>query len=255
MTLKFAEKSHRYWLDGKPIPGVTTLIGKGLPKDGLMYWSARTVAEYVADNEDAVATLRDMGRGPMVSALKGIPWEKRDQAAIRGTDVHALAEQIVHGAEVDVPAHLVDHVTGYARWLDDFGVEPILTERSCANRTHWYAGRFDLIADLLGARWLLDVKTSSNVYGDTAIQTDAYRNAEFYVEADDPDTEIPMPEGIERLGVIHVTDAGTTLYPLESDGSAFRTFLHVAYVAKRRKSIDAYLLDPITEPLTDGDPA
>lgn len=247
MTLKFSEKAHRYWLDGKPIPGVTTLIGKGLPKDALMYWSAKMVAEYVTDNEAAVEQLRGMGRESMIGALKGVPWESRDQASIRGTDVHALAEQIVHGNEVEVPEHLVEHVSGYARWLDDFEVEPILTERSCANRKHWYAGRFDLVADITRTRWLLDVKTSKRPYGDTALQTDAYRHAEFYVEDDDPDTEHPMPEGIERLGVIHVTDYGTTLYPLDSSGAAFKDFTHIAWTAKARKRIDGYLHDPIND--------
>ena len=32
MSLKFSERAHKYWLDGRPVPGVTTLIGKGLPK-------------------------------------------------------------------------------------------------------------------------------------------------------------------------------------------------------------------------------
>jgi hypothetical protein len=52
VTLKFSEKAHRYWCDGKPIPGVTTLIKGGLPAPALVYWSARSVAEYVADNPD-----------------------------------------------------------------------------------------------------------------------------------------------------------------------------------------------------------
>ena len=247
MTIKFNEKVHRYWVDGKQIPGVTTLLGKGLPKPALPYWSAKMVAEYVAANPDEIETLRGMGEGPMVAALKGIPWQKRDEAAVRGTDVHALAELLVHGAEVEVPEHLVDHVTGYSRWLDAFGVVPILTERSVANRALWYAGRFDLIADMGGCRWMLDVKTSKGVYGETAMQTDAYRNAEVYVEDDDPDTELPMPEGIERLGVIHVTEGGTALYPLQSDGEPFRVFKHVAYLAKKRDAIDAFINEPITE--------
>ncbi len=33
-----------------------------------MYWSARTVAEYVADNESAIDLLRSMGRDPMVKS-------------------------------------------------------------------------------------------------------------------------------------------------------------------------------------------
>jgi len=94
MTLRFTAKTHRYFLDGSPIPGVTTLIGKGLPSPALVYWSAKTVAEWVADNPDGVEAFRATGRGPMVAALKEIPWQKRDEAAIRGTDVHALAEPI-----------------------------------------------------------------------------------------------------------------------------------------------------------------
>lgn len=247
MTLKFSPGNHTYWLDKKRCPGVTTLLGKGLPKPALPYWSAKCVAEYVADNPEGLKALREMGREPMVAALKGMPWQKRDEAAVRGTDVHAIAERVVHSEQVDVPEHLIGHVQGYVDWLDEFKVEPILTERSVGNRGLWYAGRFDLIADMAGSRWMLDVKTSKGVYGETAMQTDAYRNAEFYVEDDDPDTEHPMPEGIERLGVIHVTENGTQLYPLESDGSAFRIFKHVAYLAKNADVISGFISEPVNE--------
>jgi hypothetical protein len=104
---------------GVPLLDLDAVDTQRLPKDALVYWSAKVVSEWVADNPEAVEQLRTMGRGPMVAALKGVPWEKRDQAAVRGTDVHALAEQVVHGVEVEVPAHLVDHVTNYARWLDE----------------------------------------------------------------------------------------------------------------------------------------
>lgn len=247
MTLKFNAKVHRYWLDGKPVPGVTTLLKDGWPKPALMYWSARTVAEYVADNEDALATLRDMGREPMIAALKGVPWEKRDRAAAKGTDIHEMAERVVHGEDVEVPEHLLDRVQGYADWLDRFNVQPVLTERSCANRKHWYAGRFDIVADISADRWMLDIK-SGDAYPDAAMQLDAYRHAEFYVEADDPDTELPMPEGITRLGVLVVAEGGTTLYPMQSDGYPFKVFQHVAWVAKQKKAVDSFRLEPITEP-------
>ena len=247
MSLKFSTGNHTYHLDRKACPGVTSLLGKGLPKPAIPYWAAKCVAEYVADYPDGVETLRGMGREPMVAALKGMPWQKRDEAAVRGTDVHAIAEQVVHGQQVDVPEHLHAHVQGYVDWLDAFKVEPVLTERSVGNRTLWYAGRFDLIADMAGTRWMLDVKTSKAVYGETAMQTDAYRNAEFYVEEDDPETELPLPVGIERLGVIHVTDYGTQLYPLQSDGAPFRIFKHVAYLAKNADIIKGFISDPVSE--------
>ena len=61
--LKFYEASHRYKLDGQWVPGVTTILGV-LDKPAIPKWAASQVAEYVADNPDAVEHLRDMGRGP-----------------------------------------------------------------------------------------------------------------------------------------------------------------------------------------------
>lgn len=244
--LVFYPKSHRYKLDGQWVPGVTTLIGKGLPKPGIPYWAAKTVAEWVADNPDLTDDLKRMGgRGPAVAFLKEIPWQKRDEAAIRGTDVHALAERIVHGEPVDVPGHLAGHVSGYVDWLDSTGLEPLLTERPVASRKWRYAGTFDLIGKLDGRLWLLDIKTSSGVYGSTAIQLTAYGNAEFYLDADD--TEQPLPT-VERYGVLHVTEYGTTLHylPESANEPAWRDFLHVAHVGRRAKEIDTYLIEETT---------
>lgn len=249
MSLKFSPGNHRYWLDKKPVTSVTAAIKGGIPNKALMYWSARTVAEYVARNPSDVEQLRNLGEAPMIAALKEIPWQKRDEAALKGTDIHAVADRIVNGEQVDVPADYAGHVQHYADFLDTFGVVPVLTERSCANRKHWYAGRFDLIADIGQERWMLDVKTGSGVYSDAALQIDAYRNAEFYVDEDDPDTEHPMPEGITRIGVLHVTADGTSLYPMRSDGEPYTDFLHALFLTKRAKQRDdTYRLDPITDP-------
>jgi hypothetical protein len=248
-TLKFSEKAHRYWLDGKPIPGVTTLLGKGLPKPALPYWSAKTVAEFVIDNPEQVDALRAMGRGPAVAALKGVPWEKRDEAAVRGTDVHAIAEEIIHGREVDVPEHLLAHVEGYTRWVDEFSVEPILTERQVASRTHWYAGTFDAIVRIGDTTWLLDWKTSKGVYGSTALQCAAYAGAEFYV-TDDGD-EAPVPE-VDRIGVVHITEAGTCLRPFKDREAAWKDWRHVSWVASRIPAIEDQLEDAMTAPGAEG---
>ena len=245
MSLKFTASNHRYVMDGKPVKGVTTLLNAGLPKPQLINWAARTVAEYVADNEDEMATLRSMGREPMVNALKVVHNMKRDAAAVRGTEVHAIAERVVHGEAVEVAPHLAPYVNGYVEWLDRFDVTPVLTERSVGNRKHWYSGRFDLVADVGGTRWLLDAKTSRGVYGSVGLQLAAYRAAEFYVNDDDPDTEYPMPEGIERLGVMHITDTGTTLIPFDSSDVPFRIFTHVAYLAKHIQTIEKFRLDPV----------
>lgn len=254
MSLKFSEKAHRYWLDGRPVPGVTTLLGKGLPKPAIPYWAAKSVAEYVIDNPAGVEALRGVGRDSAVAALKQVPWTKRDEAAVRGTDVHRLAEELIHGREVDVPEHLVGHVEGYARWLDLFQVEAIHTESAVANRAAWYAGTFDAIVRFGAGPWkgrvvLADWKTSSGVYGETGLQTAAYARAEFM--APDVDTETPLPE-IEATGVLHITENGSQFYPLANDpaaiDAAFNVFRHIAYVANKTDWIKGLIGDPMDEP-------
>ena len=251
MSLKFNERAHAYWLDGQRVTGVTTLLSKGLPKPAIPYWAAKSVAEYVADNPDGIDALRGAGRGPMIAALKEVPWQKRDEAAIRGTDVHALAERILHGETVEVPDHLAGHVEGYTRWLDAFDVEPIVTEVPVANRAHRWAGKPDAIVRLGGETWLLDWKTSNSVYGETALQTAAYARAEFYVTPDDWDTEHPLPH-IDRTGVVHVTADGSQLYPLARNpqeiDEAYQLFRHIAHVASRTEWIKTRIGDPMPEP-------
>ena len=246
--IRFTPGNHQYRLDGKPVKGVTTLISQGLPKPALPRWAANTVAEYVADNPEAIEQLRRMGRWPMVNALKGVPWEQRDQAGAKGTEVHKLAESVVHGLEVDVPEHLVGHVEGYARFLDAWQVEPILVERMVANREHWYAGTFDLIANVCGEPWFLDLKTSKGVYGETSLQIAAYRNAEFW--QDDDGNEQPLPE-TAKVGVLHVREDGTDLLPLDASDKPWRCFLHVAWVAKQTDAIKGWVGEPLHREL-DG---
>lgn len=247
MSLKYSDKAHRYWLDGKPVPGVTTILGKGIPKPALPYWAAKCVAEYVADEPENVEALRAAGRDPMIAALKGQPWVKRDEAAVRGTDVHALAEIVVHGGEAEVPEHLLGHVEGYVAWLDEFDVHPILTEKSVASRQHRYAGRFDFIGtiDALGDDvWGLDWKTSKGVYGETALQVAAYVNADFYVEDGSPDVELPLPVAT-RIGVVHVTEQGSWLYDLGDPREAFDHFLAAKAVADGASWRESRIGEPV----------
>jgi hypothetical protein len=227
--------THHYELDGVRVDGVTTLIGGGVPKPALTYWSARTVAEYVADNVDQVGHMLDTGgRGPTVDFLKGVPWQKRDDAAVRGTEVHALAEQVVHGYEVEVPEHLHGHVDGYARWLDYTRIEPLLTEVTVGSREHGYAGTADLILrDADGVLRIADAKTSRGVYGETALQLAAYRWAEFYVATRG---ETPMPDTDDVGWVIHVTERGTDAYPVPVGRAQFDAFIAAASVARWGKT-------------------
>jgi len=241
VTLQRRETSwgHSYRLDGKEVQGVTTLLNAGYPKPMLVNWAARTVAEYVADNPDFIRDLWSKGREETVDYLKSAHNRNRNRAAAKGTDVHAIAEQLIHGQEVEIPEHLAGYVNGYVQFIDTWQLEPVVTEKPCASREWWYAGTFDAVADfgagqLKGKRLLLDWKTSKGVYGETAMQLAAYQHAEFYL--DDDGAEQPMPE-VDGLAVVHVTQYGTDLYEITDPELAWKQFQHVAWVAKQTKAV------------------
>lgn len=245
---------HGYWIDGKRAIGVTTAL-KALPKE-LARWAARTVAEYVVMNPNEVnSMLRTGGQVPTVDYLSSLPYQKRNDAAVRGTAVHKLAEQVVTGIEVAVPAHLEGHVASYIRFLDEFGGTEVVSELVVANRTHNYGGTLDSIQDIPGlGRVLVDYKTSNGIYGETALQVAAYRNAEVCLDADG--NEQPMIP-VDDTYVLHIQADGYALYPLlHTDGEAFEAFLSVLDTYRRCiqkvrgvKRLEALVGLPIEPPL------
>jgi hypothetical protein len=241
-------RGHRYTLDRKPVQGVTTLLGAGLPKPALTYWAAKTAAEYVADNLEVINALPD--RESIVATVKQSPWSQRDRAAARGTDIHALAERTIHGEKVEIPPELEGYVSGYVRFLDTWQPEPLLTERPCANRQWWVAGTFDAVVTLpTGERMLVDWKTSKGVYGEAALQLAAYQNMEFYLT--DDGSEQPMPE-VDSLAVVHVTPTGTDVYRVVDPAAAWKDFLHIAWTAKAVDRIKFQISEPCDPPSIGG---
>lgn len=239
-------RGHSYRIDGERADGVTTLIGDGLAKPALINWAANTTAGYAVDNW---AELGELTVSQRLERLKKCRYEERDAAARRGTEVHGLAEQLAAGVEVEVPDELAGHVESYVRFLDEFEPEPILIESVVASRKWRYCGTLDLVARIRGEVWILDVKTTrSGIFPDVALQIAAYRHAEVYLDdpSDDSQGEQPMAAlGITRSGAIHVRADGYDLIPLDTSEAVYKDFLHVAWVARMTKRMDAWRGDAI----------
>lgn len=223
--LVFYPASHRYKLDGEWVPGVTTLLKDAIPAPALVKWAANSVAEYVADNPGHVDMLRDMGHRPMVNALKEVPWQARDEAGNRGTEVHGYAERIVRGEEVDVPEALVGHVESCIAFLEDWDIRPVLVETPVASRQHQYAGTLDLVADHnRGPRAIFDYKTArSGIFFETSFQLVGYGMAEFYVG--DGDEHNMNVLGIKESYGVHIRADGYDVVPLAYGPDIYAEFV------------------------------
>jgi hypothetical protein len=227
-------KGHRYEdAAGRAVPGVTTIIGSGVPKPALVNWAARITAEYAVDNW---AELSDLTVSERMKRLDRARHTERGSAAVRGTQLHGFADQLAQGREVSFTDELAGHVESYVSFLDDWDEQVVLTEYVVMSHRHGYAGTGDLIADLVSPddplraeRWLLDIKTGSRVYGETALQLAAYRYADVYLGADGQENPVPA---VDRVGVVHVRADGYDLIPITAGPRQFRDFLYAQQVSR-----------------------
>jgi hypothetical protein len=244
---KDTARGHKYEdAEGRRVPGVTTILSDGIPKPALVNWAASATAEYAVDNWDRLTGLSASVR---LKELNSARWSVKDTAANKGTAVHALAEKLVAGEEVEVPDELVGHAESYARFLDDFEVEAHHVEFSVVSYRWGYAGTGDLIANVKHVGQtrllLLDVKTNrSGVFGETALQMAAYRYADvLFVDGG----EEPMPV-VDGCAAVHVRADGYDLIPVIADEAQHKAFLHVMRVAEAQRELNELVGPPVKVP-------
>jgi hypothetical protein len=220
-------KSHTYYADGNKMPGVTSILDVQA-KPALIEWAGNATADYALDNWEDLGGLPPSKRH---ERLKRGRYEARDKAKVRGTDVHKLAEELVAGREVDVPEHLAGHVDAYIAFLEQFAPDPRAIELVVCHRGVGYCGTADLVAFMLGEVWLLDIKTGSGIYAETALQATAYMRAEtFTLEGENGRERQLSTLGIQRAGAVHLRADGYDLYPLECGEDVWAYFRRLAWL-------------------------
>jgi hypothetical protein len=257
-------RGHSYFIDDVPIQGVTTILGKGLPKTALYNWAGRESAREAVDNWEELSGLPVMER---YERIAGAANATRDAAGVKGTRVHTLAERLVHGEAVDLPDDIAGRVRACAAFLDAYRVEPILTEFPVFSRAHMFGGSPDLLAMMDNPAELpdldpalpkiIDWKTNrKGPYGDHSLQLAAYRWAQFYLAPDGHGgwVETPMPEVSATL-TVWLREDGFDVYPMQSDESIFRDFLYVQQVARITIESRDWKGEALTPPARTKEPA
>jgi len=201
---------------------VTTAM-KSLSKPFLVGWAAKMSAECAVEDHEIIGMW--LKKGDIQSALKHIKEARyRDSGAKgdRGTIVHSAIEAYIGGKPVDpeaVQAQLDEKgvpksmhkstfkmIDGVMEFLFDHEPEIFWSEATVYNREHGYAGTADIIGRFkIGKSRLpaiLDVKTSKDIYNETAMQLAAYARGEF-VGLDDGTEAKLTPRGAKiKHGIV-----------------------------------------------------
>lgn len=183
----YRDKNHTYRRveeDGSTaLRSVSSLVSRvdGGSSDGLVQWAWNLGAE-------------------------GKPWkEERDRKGNIGTAVHAVLEALVQGAIPDL-GDFPEEQRGYIQaicgwWLDD-QPEPVDQEFIVAHPTLDYAGRVDLLVEIKGEKWLVDLKTSNKLSPKFHHQMGLYAMAMDACDYGRPD----------RLALLHAMPDGEWLF-------------------------------------------
>lgn len=103
ITLNFNEGNHSYWVDDKPIPGVTTILNV-ISKPALMPWVAKMCGVWLSLEENLSRVReKDADVPALVKEMKGNYRRRRDEAADIGTLAHAWIARYITGADEPLP--------------------------------------------------------------------------------------------------------------------------------------------------------
>ena len=145
--------------------------------EGIYYPSVTTILQYMPKNKFFESWLKDVGHNADIIMRK---------AGKEGTQVHEACENLVLGNEVN--------------WMDDYGnakyseivwemilkfhdfwtthkPKLISTEEFVWSDKNRYAGTGDLVVEMDGETWLLDIKTSNSLHKSYDLQLASYAKA------------------------------------------------------------------------------
>jgi len=166
-VIKIPHPKSGYKIDGKRVPGVTTIIGRFKDSGGLLWW--------------AFEQGKSAERGE-ISSL----YDRRDEAADAGTLAHNLVESFLHDETMDnILAQIPDNDIGkkalqgyenFIRWKEDNKIRIYEQEMELVSKSYRFGGCPDAVGvNSRGELCLLDWKTSNNIYPDYLIQIAAYK--------------------------------------------------------------------------------
>lgn len=247
-------RNHGYLLDGQKIISVTKALSLGMPKPALINWAASEAAQMAWDKKAELATAP---YSEFIATVAKAHERKRNTAAVKGTAVHNFGERLVRGEKVDgIPDEVAPKVDQYVRFLNEWQVIPLAVERPVCNLEIPYGGTFDLvfISPLFPERVFLgDIKTAKGVYGDNALQLEAYARADFYIDVDENEVEMSSL-GITDHVVIHLEEDRYHVTEMEHGQQVWESFQTAVDMARLfdgprgETELDALVIGEIFKP-------
>ena len=176
---------HIHTLDGKPLIGITTALSV-IAKPALIQWAANMAIDYVEKEVKEIVTFKDVFAlgdewSRVLKEAKTAHRRKKEEAGEKGTDVHAVVEEIVknaiefHGGRVRTGKNPTKQIQLFIDWAIDNKVKFLESEKHLYSEKYWIGGICDMVFEIEGRKYVGDVKTSKAIYPENFLQMAGYR--------------------------------------------------------------------------------
>jgi hypothetical protein len=110
----------------------------------------------------------------------------------KGSKVHSAISSLINGQTVEINAQFLNPSTGqleeltveeydalasFVSWFKSVNPTVLSNEITVWSDKHNYAGTVDLVCNIAGQPWIIDIKTSAQVWPEYELQVSAYKHA------------------------------------------------------------------------------
>ena len=192
---------------------------------GVFYPSITTILSYFPKGHFFESWIKDVGHNSDIIMKR---------AGEEGTQVHEAIEKYLNGEEirwiqpdgrVNYHTHVWKMIVSFTEFWDTYKPKLILSEEFMFSDEHKYSGTLDLLVEINGERWVLDIKTSNSLHESYFLQMAAYTKA--YEEV--------HKQKVDRNGIIWLKSAKRG-----PDKRGKKMQGHGWEVAEGNKTIDEY---------------
>lgn len=171
----FDEARHIHLLNGKPLYGVTSVLGV-IAKPALIQWAASEAVAYIKNNakkqEKGIFSVSEATLEEARTAHR----RKKEEAGDIGTEVHkAVEEWIKEKKTPKLNDQGMKMFENFVNWAEKNKVKFLASEQPLWSEKMWLGGICDFVCEIDGKRYVGDIKTSKGIYGrDYFLQMAAY---------------------------------------------------------------------------------
>jgi hypothetical protein len=171
-TFVFDEAKHLYFLDGKALTGTTTVL-QVIAKPALIGWAANQAVEYVISHALTSGPETIIVKRTTLEEAKSAHRKKKEKAGDWGTILHKHIENYCkEGTMPSLDGEMKEAFGHFREWIKDKKI--LQSEIRVYSRDLWVGGTCDVVVEIDGKVWLMDVKTSSGIYPEAFAQIASY---------------------------------------------------------------------------------